>query len=124
MENTTGPREEKIANLQTLGAGAAAEKFDAELRAVLENIRDPNIQAKAKRKIVLEYVFLPDEDREKVLVGISARSILPSSKPSGDVMYVGSKGGEAIGTVMYGPNGPEDPRQGVLDIKTRKEGSS
>ena len=118
MPNDTTARVEQIADLQTIGAGAAAEKFQAELRAVLENIRDPNTQAKAKRKIVLEYVFLPDEDREKVLVGISARSILPSTKPSGDVMFVGSKGGEAIATVMHGANGPEDPRQGILDIST------
>jgi len=124
IENTTGAREEKIADLSTLGAGAAAEKFQAELAKVLDNIRDPNTDAKAKRKITLEYLFIPAEDRERVLVAIAARSSLPSTKPSGDVMYVGSKNGEAIGTVLHSPDGSEDPRQGILDIKTGKAGST
>lgn len=111
-------RIEQLADLNTIGAGAAAEKFAAELRAVLENIRDPNTDPKARRKIVLEYVFHPEQDREAVLVAITARSVLGSTKPSSDVMYVGRHQGETVGTVMHGPDGePVDPRQGVLSLK-------
>jgi len=110
-------RVEQVADLQTIGAGAVAEKFAAELAAVLKNIRDPNTEAEAKRKIVLEFVFVPTSDRERVAVGISARSAFAATKPTSDVMFVGRKDGETVGTVMHGPDGPEDPRQGVLPIR-------
>jgi hypothetical protein len=111
-------RTEEIADLSTLGAGATAEKFAAELRAVLENIRDPNTDPKAKRKISLEFVFHPAEDRETVMVSITTKSTLGKTKPAGDVMYVGKHEGELVGTVVHGPGGEVlDPRQGVLSLK-------
>jgi hypothetical protein len=114
-------RTEQIADLQTLGAGAAAEKFAAELAAVLENIRDPNTEAEAKRKIVLEFVFVPTSDRERVAVGISARSAFAATKPTSDVMFVGSQQGEPVATVMHDADGQsQDPRQGVLPIDTQR----
>lgn len=110
-------RIEQIADLTTLGAGAAIEKFGAELEAVLDNIRDPNTEAEAKRKIVMEFTFFPDEDRERVAVAISARSVLPATKPSSDFMFIGRKDGETVGTVMHGPAGDSlDPRQNVLPL--------
>lgn len=116
-------RIEQTADLQTIGAGAAAEKFEAELRAVVENIRDPNTEAKGKRKIIIEYVFHPQEDRERVAVAISARSVLPATKASSDLMFVGSKDGKPVATVMHSGGKPEDPRQGVLPITVAKGGA-
>lgn len=113
-------RVEQIASLHSIGAGAAAEKFEAELKQVLENIRDPNTDATAKRKIVIEYVFVPQEDRETVGVLIAARSVLGATKPSSDMLYVGRKDGETIATVMHSAGKPEDPRQGVLPIEQAK----
>lgn len=123
METTTA-RVEQLADINTIGAGAAGEKFKAELQAVLENIRDLNTQPDAKRKIVMEWVFEPDEDRERVLVAITARSVFAATKPSGEVMYVGSKGGETVATVLPRNEDGSDARQGVLAIKTGKAGSS
>jgi len=114
---TAATRIEKLADLGTIGGGATAEKFNAELQRVLDNIKDPNTSAKAKRKIVLEFVFLADEDREQVAVSIAARSVLGATKPSGDMMWLARQGGRTIATVMHGPGGPEDPRQGVLPLK-------
>jgi hypothetical protein len=122
MEDQHQPRVEQLADINTIGAGAAAEKFAAELQAVLENIRDLNTQPDAKRKIVMEWVFEPDEDRERVLVAITA--VFAATKPSGEVMYVGSKGGETVATVLPRNEDGADPRQGILDIKTGKAGSS
>ncbi len=114
----TATRVEQMADLSTIGAGATAEKFQAELRAVMANIRDPNTDPKAKRKIVLEFTFYPDQDRETVLVAITASSKLGSTKPSGDVLFIGHHAGEMVGTVVHGPSGePIDPRQGVLPLK-------
>lgn len=117
---TAPARIEQLADLSTIGGGVSAEKFQAELQRVLDNIRDPNTAPKAKRKIVMEYVFLPDEDRERVLVAISARATLGATKPTGDTMYVGRHDGRTVGTVMHGPAGePLDPRQGVLPLKQK-----
>lgn len=110
---------EQFADINTIGNGAAVEKFAIELARVLDNIRDPNTQATAKRKIVMEWVFEPDEDREKVITAISARAVFASTKPSGDVMFVGRQDGSTVATVMHGAAGPQDPRQGVLPIEQK-----
>lgn len=118
---TEAPRVEQLADILSLGAGAAVEKFNEELKAVLKNIRDPNTQPDAKRKIVMEWSFEPNADREVVKVAITARSVFAATKPTSEVMFVGRQDGETVGTVMHGTSLPEDPRQGVLQIE-RKAG--
>lgn len=113
-------RIEQLADLTTLGNGAALEKFGHELAKVVENIRDPNTDAKAKRKIILEIVFLPQEDREAVATLVAARCVLASTKPSSDLMFVGRREGKTIATVLHGAR-DKDPRQGILPID-RKAG--
>lgn len=113
---TEAARVEQLADILTLGAGAAVEKFAEELKAVLKNIRDPNTQADAKRKIVMEWAFEPDGDREVVKVAITARSVFAATKPTSEVMFIGRQDGQTVGTVMHGADGSEDPRQGVLQI--------
>src|SRR5258708_36373960 len=71
MPDTT--RVEQLADLYTLGAGAAAEKFAAELAAVLENIRHPNTQTDATRKSVMECICMPDGHREAGTVAVTTR---------------------------------------------------
>jgi len=111
---------EQFASLDTLGAGAAREKFDAELQAVLANIRDPNTEAEAKRRIVMEFVLLPNADREVVTVAISAKSVLAATRPTGDVMWLGTRDGQPIATVVHPA---QDPRQGVLPLTERQASS-
>lgn len=105
-------RIEQMADLSTIGGGAIAEKFAAELKAVLANIKDPNTESDAKRKITIEFVFKPDSDRERIFTAISAHSTLAATRPTGDVLYLGKQDGELVATVMQG----QDPRQGVLEI--------
>jgi hypothetical protein len=117
-------RVEKLADLQTLGAGVAAEKFAAELGRVLENIRDPNTDPKATRKVALTFEFHPAEDREQVMVVIKGRSLLAATKPSAATMWVGSKDGQPVATVLlHAPGEDEDPRQGVLPLNRGKDGT-
>jgi hypothetical protein len=113
---TDDVRVEQLADIHTLGAGAAAEKFAAELEAVLENIRDPNTQADANRKIIMEWIFKPGDNREVVAVAITARSVFAATKPTSEVMWVGSKAGQPVATVLHGGG---DPRQPVLALKPR-----
>ena len=50
-------------SLTNLGDGAAIEQFDEELQKVLDNIVDPNTEAKQVRKIILTVSIKPDDDR-------------------------------------------------------------
>lgn len=113
-------REELLADLTTIGGGAALEKFDHELKKVLNNIRDLNTDPKAKRKIVLEIVFQPDEDRELVRTSVAARCVLASTKPTLANLFVGRAAGETVATVLQGGTPNEDPRQGVIPLEQRK----
>lgn len=55
-----GPKKLSLANMAD---GAAVEAFDIQLRRVLENILDPNVNATAVRKVTLEVRIKPDENR-------------------------------------------------------------
>lgn len=48
---------EYVISLATLNKGAAIELFEQELKRVIENIADPNVEPTAKRKITLTVVF-------------------------------------------------------------------
>lgn len=113
-------REEQLADLHSIGAGAATELFAAELKRVLENIRDANTEAEGKRKITLTFLFKPNADREVVATLISASSTLATSKPVSETLWVGRKDGEVVGTVVHAVD--EDPRQGVLAMPTQGGG--
>jgi hypothetical protein len=113
-------REERLADLNTIGAGVALEKFAVELEAVLRNIRDPNTEAKAKRRIVIAFTFLPNADREVVQTEISAKSILAGTRATSDTLWLGIQSGHPVATVV---RSGEDPRQGTLKLETSKEGS-
>lgn len=109
-------KQEQAADLLSIGGGAAVELFAAELVRVLENIRDPNTEATGKRRIRLEFVFQPDKNREVVATLISANATLGSTKPVGEVVFVGRKDGQLVGTVFHGGVQDDDPRQGVLPM--------
>ena len=57
-------RDMKELSLSTICDGAAVERFDYELQRVLENILDPNTEAKEPREITLKVKIKPTEDRE------------------------------------------------------------
>ena len=61
----------------TLGnfmGGALEERFAGELSRTLDNIRDPNVPALGKRKITIEFVLDPNEDREVGDIDVSVKS--------------------------------------------------
>ena len=83
-------------DLNTVGGGAALEKFDAELAKVITNIRDPNTDPKAKREIVLKFVFSPDVDRESAAVVIGSSCKLASDAPHGTKMFITNEAGQDV----------------------------
>ncbi len=71
---------DNMINLEKFAGGALAEKFNIGLKEVLENIADPNTEAKKKRKLTVELTFNPDEERELSLVDILVKTKLEPPK--------------------------------------------
>jgi hypothetical protein len=68
--------------------GALEERFAGELSRTLENIRDPNVPALGKRKITIEFVLDPNEDREVGDIDVSVKSKGNSVKTLQARMYI------------------------------------
>lgn len=67
-------------NLETLAGGAFAEKINAALMKVAENIQDPNTDATAKRGITVNIKFTPNKTRQMVNTSISVTTKLAATE--------------------------------------------
>ena len=67
--------------MTSICGGAVQEKVDRALRAVADNILDPNTDPKKKRSITMKIVFQPNEDdREDVAVHVEVtKNLAPES---------------------------------------------
>lgn len=54
--------------LSDLANGAIQEKLDYELKKVFDNIHDLNTKAQDKRTVTIKLDFIPDENRQTVIV--------------------------------------------------------
>ena len=63
-------------NLETLAGGAFAEKINAAIAEVAENIQNPNTEATAKRGITINIKFSPDKRRQLATAMISVATKL------------------------------------------------
>lgn len=90
--------------LENVAGGAAPELFRRALPKVLENIRDPNTDPKAKRTIVVEVEIIPSEDRESGRAQATMKLKLANLRSSDAPIHIGERDGELV-AVGY------DPRQ-------------
>lgn len=67
-------------NLMDFADGAVAERFNLELRKVLDNIADPNTDPKKVRKVTLTVSLKADDKRDIASVGIVAKSTIVPAK--------------------------------------------
>lgn len=68
--------EREIRKLDELMDGALTERFNRELRRVLQNVFDPNTEAKAKREIAVKIVITPSEQRDAAVFQLAVTSKL------------------------------------------------
>lgn len=68
-------------NLENLDEGGALEAMNHELSKVLENILDPNTEAKTQRKVTLEVKLKGDENRNICGLSYQAKSTVAPLKP-------------------------------------------
>jgi hypothetical protein len=67
-------------NLSTLAGGAVDERFKDALTEVLQNILDPNTDAKTKRGLTLSLKITPDEDRQFAKIDFDVKTTLAPAK--------------------------------------------
>lgn len=80
--------DEKL-SLLNLGGGAAIERFDDELQAVLDNIADPNTVENATREVILKVKIKPKE-RDYAKIDIVCSSKLASAESYNTNIYIGA----------------------------------
>lgn len=68
-------------DLNTFANGALAERANEELQKILENIADPNTDAKKKRKLNLTITLSADNKRDVILTNVIAKSVLAPAEP-------------------------------------------
>jgi hypothetical protein len=83
-------------SLPTLGSGAAVERFDEALQAVLSNIMDPNTPWNRKRQVVLTVTLEPNIDRSMASVGIECTAKLAQPTGYDTQAFLGVEEGRAV----------------------------
>jgi len=74
--------------IENICGGAAACAFDRSLKAILDNLRDPHTDPKAKRTLTLEFAFVPHPDRWGASVVFHARQKLPTREQAEDSVLI------------------------------------
>jgi hypothetical protein len=88
--------------LSDLAGGAVEERWQAELHKALENIEDPNTDARKAREITIKVTILPDETRNAGAVGISATVKLSAQKRAMTMVYMG-RTAEGLRAIEHNP---------------------
>lgn len=93
--------------LDTIGGGALAELFAAELTRVLANIADPNTDPETKRAIGITVSFKPNRERDVADVKLTCTSKLAGIMTVSTRLFMGKHQGKLIAI-------EHDPRQSTL----------
>lgn len=83
--------------LGTLSNGALEERFARELKTVLENIADPNTDAKKNRSISIKINIKPSESREAGTLDFEVKSSLASASKVGTFIVMDEEEAAEIG---------------------------
>ena len=105
-------------SLLQMAKGAIQERVDYEVSRVVDNLLDMNTEAKAKRKIVLTIVMVPDEDRQVVKVEASAKSKLAPVTPIGTSLLITA---DSNGEMMLAEIAPQVPGQISMNGDVQEE---
>lgn len=113
------------ASILEMARGAIMEQIDVEMGKIVDNIVDPNTEAKKKRQLVITIDLAPSADRNVVTVTASAKCKLQPANAIQTSLYVGVDGktGEVVATEMT-PNvvgqidmgGQEEPERPILRL--------
>lgn len=85
--------EPEAISLTTICNGAVPEVFERELREVLANITDPNTDAEKARRLKIEFVFAPYEDRSGAHVSFTVRATLQPVRVAKSRLFLSRQSG-------------------------------
>lgn len=100
-------------SLLDMDMGAFKERADYEMSHVIDNILDPNTDAKKKRKLTLTFEFTPDAERKSIGVNLTVKSSLAPTNPVSTSMCVLASPG--TGEVQVVEMVPQIPGQQSID---------
>ena len=96
-----------------LAGGGITELLDYELSKLLENVRDPNTEAKKKRKITMTIEIAPDENQGHMTAKVDIKSSLAPVNGLQTYLYCSeTEDGEIQAQELMAPG--SDPNQGRL----------
>ena len=79
---------EEGVSLDNICEGAAIERFNFAMQAIVENVLDPNTVATAPRELTLKLKIKPDKDRSFANVEMSVTNKLAPIAPVGVIMAI------------------------------------
>lgn len=106
----------KKVTLTTIAGGAIDELFKKEFETVVNNIADINAPAKATRKITIEVVIKPTDDRDMGSVEVRCHSKIASTKPVAASMFFAKEGGKPV-AYQNDPKQPDLFNENVVGMK-------
>ncbi|MBP5431036.1 hypothetical protein [Ruminococcus sp.] len=102
-----------------MAQGAIMEQVNVEVSRIVDNILDPNTDAKKKRQLVLTVDFTPSSDRSAVVVSATAKSKLLPNNAIQTTLYVGADA--STGEVQAVEMVPQIPGQQGFDGSIQQE---
>lgn len=102
-----------------MAQGAIMEQVNQEVGKIVENILDPNTDAKKKRQLSLTVDFAPSSDRATVVVTATAKSKLLPNNAVQTTIYVGADA--TTGEIQAVEMVPQVPGQQSFDGEIQQE---
>jgi len=102
-----------------MAQGAIMEQVNVEVSRIVDNILDPNTDAKKKRQLVLTVDFTPSSDRSAVVVSATAKSKLLPNNAIQTTLYVGADA--STGEIQAVEMVPQIPGQQGFDGTIQQE---
>lgn len=87
-------------DLNNFSEGALRERIEQEVQKVLENIADPNTDAKKSRKVTATLTFKANENRKMAEVIIDVKSTILQASPVATVMLIDHNSESVVGAEL------------------------
>lgn len=109
----------ETSSILEMAQGAIMEQVNMEVGKIVDNILDPNTDAKKKRQLNLVVDFAPSADRSTVVITATAKSKLLPNNSIQTTLYVGadSRTGEVQAVEMV----PQIPGQQSFSGEVQEE---
>lgn len=92
--------------METLCGGGVIESLHHEIQNVLDNVADPNTEAKKVREVRLVIKVKPNDHRNMADVTVQASSKLIAAAPLATSIIIDKDGSKTVAAELYGGENP------------------